>query len=256
MSLFILAALSACQKNEKDEAVPQTNGKLEIKFDHFVGTERFALNQSFTNPSSGESFTPTLFKYFVSNFRLIKEDGSEYVLPVEQSYFLIAPTDNSLQKIQVENLPAGKYTAIEFIIGVDSLMSTKDVSERPPVLDPAGQAQDMYWSWNPGYIFVKFEGTSPQSSESGNVFKYHIGGYGGYTTPTINCIRSRRIEFGEAVMVNGDHTPSLHLIVDVLKFFNGSTSLKIAEHPVVMFNPFATAIADNYKEMFVLDHIH
>lgn len=256
LSVVALLGLSACQKDDNKEVSPQTSGSIEIKFDHFAGSERLTLNQSYTNPTSGEQFTPTLLKYFVSNFRFIKEDGSDYVVPVENSYFLIDVTDNSLQSIRIDSIPAGKYTAVEFIIGVDSLMSTKDVAERPATLDPAGAAQGMYWSWNPGYIFVKFEGTSPQSSQSGNAFKYHIGGYGGYDTPTINCIRTRRIDFGKAVNIHDQEVPSVHLIVDLLKFFNGSFSLRIAEHPVVMFSSTATSIADNYKEMFVLDHIH
>jgi hypothetical protein len=245
---------SSCQK--KDEATPQTSGSIEIKFDHFVGNQRFSLNQSYTNSATNEQFTPTLLKYFVSNFHFIKEDGSSYVVPVEKSYFLIDVKDNSLQSIRIDSLPAGKYVALEFIIGVDSLMSTKEPEQRPSSLDPAGAAQGMYWSWNPGYIFVKFEGTSPQSPRNGNVFKYHIGGYGGYNTPTINCIRKRRIDFGKRVSINGKDTPSVHLIVDILKFFNGNFSLRIADNPVVMFNPLATSIADNYKEMFKLDHIH
>ena len=64
-----------------------------------------------------------------------------------------------------------------------------DVSQRTGVLDPSGAGADMYWTWNSGYIFFKMEGTSPAATGMGNSFMYHIGGFGGYSAPTINNIK-------------------------------------------------------------------
>lgn len=77
---------------------------------------------------------------------------------------------------------------MSFILGVDSLRSTKDLSERTGVLDPTAAGGDMYWSWNSGYNSLKMEGTS-RSLPMGGDFMYHIGGFGGYSSATINNIK-------------------------------------------------------------------
>lgn len=264
--LYIFAILSillfnACQKDKDATPEPQGTGSLEIKFEHFVGNSRLRLGQSYTNPVTQEEFTPDMLRYILSNFVLIRHDGSEYVVPQDKSYFIINLEENqSLNKIQIDDIPAGKYTGLRFIIGVDSLMSTKPTEQRPSVLDPGGDAQGMYWNWNTGYIFVKFEGTSPQSTANNNRFRYHIGGFGGYDSPTINCIRELSISFGQEVNISQSHKRSAHMIVDILKLFNGMNNgnqiLRIGERPTVMFNPFAVHIADNYKHMFIFDHVH
>lgn len=102
------------------------------------------------------------------------------------------------------------------------------------------------------------EGTSPQSAAIDNKFRYHIGGFGGYSSPTINCIRSKTLSFGTSVakVRSGQHPNNVHFIVDWLKLFNGSTQLKIADKDTVMFNPFGVNIANNYLEAFSFDHIH
>ena len=35
----------------------------------------------------------------------------------------------------------------------------------------------MFWSWNTGYVMLKAEGTSPQSSNG--TFSFHLGGFSG-----------------------------------------------------------------------------
>ncbi len=37
---------------------------------------------------------------------------------------------------------------------------------------------------------------------------------------------------------------------------NGTTNIDFATYPVVMFNPYSTNIANNYANMFAIDHVH
>jgi hypothetical protein len=46
------------------------------------------------------------------------------------------------------------------------------------------------------------------------------------------------------------------MYVDALKVLNGTTNINIANYPVVMANSYSANIANNYKEMFSLDHVH
>lgn len=256
--LALAVGFFACKKkNIEPGPDPNKTGSAEVYFDNFVGTQELKLNISYTNPLTGETFTPTLLKYFISNIELKTASGTAFVVPQEQSYFLIDQENPASKKCMIAGIPEGDYSEISFLVGVDSLRNTKPVSERTGVLDIAGAAQGMYWSWNTGYIFVKFEGTSPQSTATDGKFRYHIGGFGGYSTPTINCIRKVTLNFGnDRLKVRQGKTPSLHLIADFLKFFNGNYQLKIANNHTVMVSPLGPSIANNYQNMFFYDHIH
>ena len=50
--------------------------------------------------------------------------------------------------------------------------------------------------------------------------------------------------------------PEMHVAVDVMEFFKTPTAFKIADHPVVHWGVFHETLSANYKDMFVLDHIH
>lgn len=58
------------------------------------------------------------------------------------------------------------------IFGIDSMQTVR--TDFTDALDPI---HGMFWTWNSGYINVKIEGISRKSSQRGNVFQVHLGGY-------------------------------------------------------------------------------
>jgi hypothetical protein len=261
-SLFaIVMSFSAC--HEHDDELTGT-GSLEIEFDHLAGGQTLELGKSYTN-AAGEAMSFSEFKYYVSNFSLVKSDGSVFTVPKDDCYFLISEkADGKNGTVKIDNIPAGDYKEFRFIIGVDSLKSVSPAAERTGVLDPAGEGAGMYWAWNSGYIFVKVEGESPaaplDSVAGTRRFRYHIGLFGGFSAPTLNNIKSVSLSdaHGDVAKVrNSDHhAPHLHLYVDVLEMFTGPNNISVATNPTVMASPFSKNLADNYQDMFVLDHIH
>lgn len=257
--LFLFSALTIIITSCKKEVAPEYNtsatGQLSIEFDNVVGNQDLQLNTGTYTNASNESFKVTLLKYFVSNFVLTKTDGTTVNIPQDSCYFLIDESipNSTIPKLKV---PEGEYTKLSFVVGVDSLRNTMDISKRTGVLDPAGTAAGMYWSWNSGYIFFKMEGTSPASTQNGNIFQYHIGLFGGYTTPTINNLKTITLDLtarGTAKIKN-NKPANIHLLVDVLKVFNGTTNISIAKNAVVMVSPFSANIANNYVNMFSHNH--
>jgi hypothetical protein len=266
----LVFALAACSKNE--EVVPEfvnTNlAPFSIEFDNIVGDRTFSINNTgslYTN-SSGEKFSISMLQYFISNVQLATADGKSYIVNPDSSYFLISGSDKATRFARIR-VPEGDYTKLTFTLGVDSLRSTMGIDKRTGVLDPAaGGSHDgggMYWGWNSGYIFFKFEGNSPVISDNVNgdptgkkQFKYHIGGFGGYSAPTINNIKRITVDLNTAgiAKVRKDRQSNVHLFVDVSKVFNGKNSFKIAEHPNVMFSDYSVNIAGNLAEMFRHDH--
>ena len=259
MKQFFMPALaavvffSACKKEDAPEYDSNKKAGLSVEFDNIAGSSDLILNTGNYTNQSGESFTVTKLKYYVSNFKLTNVNGTVYTVPQDSCYFLIDESDESTHE-PVVKVPEGEYKTLTFTLGVDSVRNTKDISQRTGVLDPSGAAADMYWDWNSGYIFFKMEGTSA-ASVMGD-YNYHIGFFGGMTTPTINNIKTITLDLtarGTPKVKEGKET-NIHLMVDILKLFNGSTNFSIADHSMVMVDPFSATIANNYVSMFRHDH--
>lgn len=255
--LFASTLIFSCKKeNSTPDYSSSDKGSIEIEFDNVAGDEDLILNTALYTNASGETYNITKFNYYVSNIVLLNEDGSEYTVPKDDSYFLIQEDNASSTVVELEDVPAGNYKGIKFIAGIDSLKCTAPVEERTGVLDPAGAGADMYWSWNSGYIFLKMEGTSTASTMGD--YMYHIGGFGGYSSATINNIKTIELTIpgGSTATVRKDITPDMHLLIDAKKVLDGSTNVSIAANSMVMFNDYSVNIANNYANMFKIDHVH
>lgn len=251
---IVLAAimLSAGKKNAPHnvELAP-----LIISFDNVVGDKDLALNADYTN-AAGESFTITQLQYFISNIKLKKTDGTAYAIVQDSSYFLVQENNPSTHIIRLK-VPEADYSGLEFVLGIDSIRNTMGISKRTGVLDPASSMDNgMYWGWNSGYIFFKMEGTSPAAPADptgSHKFRYHIGGFGGYSASTINNIKAISLDFssGGTAMPRKERNIKIHVKADVLRTFEGSGKVSIAAHPSVMFSEYSVNIANNYSKMFV-----
>ena len=255
-SLFCFAS---CKKTTPLEFQPGDKGELEVEFDNVIGGVNLQLNTgSYTN-ASGETFKVSLLNYYISNIKLQNADGTTYTVPRDSSYFLIKE-ENPSQQITLRDIPAGNYTGISFVLGVDSLKSTAPVAERTGVLDPAGDGAGMYWSWNSGYIFLKMEGPSDVATSGDKKFRYHIGGFGGFSTPMFNNIKQISLTAPGTsvaeVRKGKAEAPHIHIMADASKVMNGPMNISIATNTTVMVSPFSVNIANNYVSMFSIDHIH
>ncbi|AXY74200.1 hypothetical protein D3H65_09540 [Paraflavitalea soli] len=256
--IMMIMLATADNSGVAKKASLENKAPLSIEFDHIVGGQNLQLNTgSYTN-AAGDTFSVSLLQYFVSNIQLTTANGTAYVVPQDSSYFLIKEGDPQARFARV-NVPEGEYTSLSFVLGVDSLRSTMDISQRKGVLDPSGGMDGMYWGWNSGYIFFKMEGISPQAPlDPGgqHKFRYHIGGFGGYSAPTINNIRTVTIDLtnGGIAKVSNDRKTNIHLLVDIAKAFAGDTNVSIAANSTVMFSAFSARVANNYTAMFHHDH--
>jgi len=228
---------------------------LFIQFDNRVGTQDLVLAAKEYRNASGESFNISQLQYFISNILLRRTDGTEYVIHQDDSYFLVQENNPATQRIKLL-VPSGDYNQLTFVVGVDSLRNTMNISKRTGVLDPASSMDNgMYWSWNSGYIFFKMEGESPAApaDPTGNrKFRFHIGGFGGYSAPTINNIKAVTLNLPAPGIVKArkNRKATISVNADILKVFNATTNLSIATHPSVMFSEFSVNIANNYHQMF------
>lgn len=260
IGLFI--SLTACKSATEQTSVdPNGTGDITLEFDNYVGGTKLKLGNVLYKNALGEEFTVSTFNYFVSNIKLTKSNGA--VVNVPNTYFLVRAVDPASQLIQLTGVPQADYTALTFTIGVDSLKSVSPATERTGALDPATYGTDnMYWSWNSGYIFLKFEGTSPAAparADGSQLVQMHVGGYGGGFNggkKMANNLRTVTLPIATAATVRGNVAPTIHLITDVAKMLGNGTKLSFTTMSNVHMPDVATPIADNYQGMFTVDHVH
>ena len=245
--------MPACTKESTPVYNPNIKSSLSVEFDNIAGASDLNLNTGVYTNTSGENFSVSKLKYFVSNFIFTSTDGSLYKVPQDSCYFLIDESNASTHE-PVIHLPQGEYKTIQFTIGIDSLRSTMAMDKPLGVLDIRGAGADMYWSLDSGYIFFNIEGISTASGTGD--FKYHIGGYGAMTSPVLNNIHTIILDLsarGMPIVATG-HEPNIHLMVDILKVFNGTPGISIAANPFVGFDDFSRVVSGNYTDMFRHDH--
>ena len=116
-------------------------------------------------------------------------------------------------------------------------------------LDPAN---DMFWTWNSGYIMAKLEGQSSFSTLINNEIEYHIGGFKG----TDNVVKRMVLPFSQSIEIKNDKTASILISADINKWFKHIHDLPIAMNPAcVMPGNLATQYAANYSGMFTITQI-
>lgn len=208
----------------------QKTQQLMIDFQNRFGNALLLPEQSYL--MNGDTLTINRFKYYISHFMLINEQGKKIPLPVQ--YYLIDAADEASGKITL-NIPIGKYQSIHFLLGVDSLRNVSGVQSG--ALDPL---HGMFWTWNSGYIMAKLEGTASSSQIAGKQFTYHIGGFRG------NNHTARSISLPLSL---SDHP--ITIIADAKKWFEGPNPLVISKEPVCHSpGSLAVRIANNYANMF------
>jgi|JI7StandDraft_1071085.scaffolds.fasta_scaffold115430_3 hypothetical protein len=255
---LIALTLTNCKKDkEKDPepeptptpTTPSTAGSLKIEFEAMVGDSALVFNtETYTN-QAGNTFNVSMYKYYISNIKITKMDNSVWTEP--NSYHLIDHSNPSSALITLANVPFANYKAIEFMIGVDSARNEAGASGQTGDLDVANGA--MYWSWNTGYIMSKFEGTT-----SGQNIKYHIGGWKG----SYNSLKIVSPSFNsDTAKVTASITPIIHISNNLLEWFETPTIVDFstfnAGNKVIMSaSASSKTIADNYADMFTVEHIH
>jgi hypothetical protein len=244
---------TSCKKDKEEEVVPATIGDLVLEMNHMVNNSQLTLNTgSYTN-ALGQTFSISKFDYYVSNIVLTKTDGStlSYAsgdINSDKGYFLVKSNEAATKNIRLTGIPVGDYSGISFTIGVDS---TRNVSgAQSGSLDPTN---GMFWSWNTGYIFLKLEGKSNQSGASDSSLVFHIGGF---KDPN-NTIRSVSPDFnGATATVRGNVTPTIHVNVKVNEMLTSPEDIDFSSLYFSMGGANSVKIANNYRDMFIVDHIH
>lgn len=248
LSLLCLCLFLASCANDNVSPITKKGGSVILNIDNVIGNQNLEYDKTYSI-ASGEKYTIKKLKYYISNIQFMKSDGSVTTLQQDSSYFLVDESNSASMILSLPQVEIGKYLAIRLMIGVDSAKSMAPLEERRGVLDMSGLGQDMYWTWNQGYIFFKMEGIYTDFSAKNDDYTYHIGGFGNNGS-SLNNIKVITIPLGSTECeVSEDKKLTINVIADISKVFNGKKEITIVDHPIITFSPFSIDIADNYSEM-------
>ncbi|MEW7279068.1 MbnP family protein [Aquimarina sp. 2201CG1-2-11] len=246
LALFVCTVLLSC-KSDDDKTTDEVAkaGSLNLEFSNSIGSEPVVLSDkiSYTN-GSNESYTISELKYIISNIVLIKEDGQEFVYPLEESYFLVNEEVSDSKKIVLKNIDPAEYSKIKFGFGVDQ---SKYPLNGVDNFVPTAEEGNMLWSWSAGYIFLKFEGTfTPQGGETDN-FLIHVGSHG----TTLDNYKEITVELSEKVSISEKLSPIVSIQANIAKILDGTNTHSLAAKKSIQVDPEnAPKIAENVTSMF------
>jgi len=245
LSLLAAAVLVACGGAAAPPGVP-----VRVEISHLAhGAPLVVGGDTGIATAAGDSFTVSKLRYYLSNFRLRRPDGSWFTAAQDPNssagYQLVDAAKPQSGQFEMTGVPPGSYTGIEFLIGVDE--ARNHAGAQTGALDPL---HGLFWTWKTGYIFFQLEGHSPQSASPGQTLTFHIGG-GAAATRTVFLPLAPKPARVEARV-----RPVIHLHADVGQLFDQPHTVRFATLSSAMSAEASAPVADNAAAMFRVDHLH
>ena len=212
---------------------------LQLSFTHVMGQQPLVRKEVTYTNASGEAFTVSRFRYFLSNFSLEAANGSVVTLP--PAYFLVDDAIDSSKNIRLDSIPAGEYKSIRFLIGVDSIRNVSGVQAGALAVESG-----MFWTWNSGYIMAQIEGHSTAVNTPMKEFLFHCGGY----KSKDGVLKYVTLPLPQPLTISADKQPRINVTADVEKWFLPDT-VSFKKITVIMAPGVkARQVAGNYQHMF------
>ena len=242
--LFSFISLLNIQSSRKVAAKKNT-GTVKITFVNTIKGKPIELNTgSYLNPFA-EAYAITKFKYYISHIALAFNNT---VFNDPEIFHLV--DESNAESLHFNfSINAGSYNSFTFMLGVDSIYNVSGA--QTGALDPLN---DMFWTWNNGYVMAKMEGHSPQSKLVNNKVEFHIGGFMGVN----NVLKNISLNFpsGKSLTIQEGKTSEIIIEADFDKWWQQPNDIKITEQAVCATpGPLAKKIADNYCKMFSIKNV-
>lgn len=223
----------------------QESGFLRIHFLHEANGKPLVLHDSIYANRAGETYSIKKLQYYLGNFRI----SGTVSYPEGDAYFLVRqPYMEEALALDLK-LPAGTYTSVGFTLGIDSIDHCSGA--QTGALDPIN---NMFWTWNNGYVVFKLEGNSASSPSDLGRIEHHIGGYkaGEEVAQSITLNTTEK----NSIRVRKGLVTELFITVNLDKYWDGVQHISIKETPVCMTpGHLAKKIATNFPGMFKLSDI-
>jgi len=235
--------LVACRK-DPPQAPGQTGNvvpgavNMNVRFNCTVNGKALTDSSLIYTNVQGEQFSVTKFTYYISNVKLLTTTS---VIQEAESYHLIKHVDRDTS-FTIKGIPPAMYTGIEFLIGVDSLRNVSGA--QTGALDIAN---DMFWDWHSGYIFLKLEGDYVSPLEpSGHAYAFHIGGF----EQPYNRIQKVVLNFPQQFRIMNKGPVNLVIDTELDQFFHQPKQIGFDYYYSNISENTFQEMSVNYRDMF------
>jgi hypothetical protein len=143
---------------------------VELKLSLKNGDKALNLGEMQTAPN-GVAYQVELLRFYVSELALVRADGTEVRVPGLVMADLKKGGASQNVTLRRFEAPVGDYAGLRFVVGVPRELNHLEASKQKP---PLGVETGMYWSWNSGYTFYKFEGRFIKEGKP-SPFLLHLG---------------------------------------------------------------------------------
>jgi len=183
---------------------------VELKFNLHWGNEAFEVGGVYTD-ALGHHVRASTFKAYFSEIALVNAEGLE--TPISN----IEIVDFAENPVITATIDPGDYSALRFGLGVPEAWN-KDVDpinyESDHPLSAVGAGASMFWFWNTGYIFMKFDGQTDLSGgdpvDLADPFAFHCG----------DDFLFQEHNFAKEISLEYEGTQELIIDIDVAKFLS------------------------------------
>lgn len=241
-----------------NENPKNTKGSFVLKFDNGVGDQDFAYNTVYSK-SDNETYQLETLKYIISNITLKNAEGKTFEYPSDKNIFLIneaAANQAGEIKVELNDVDLADYTEVTFGVGVDQERYKLGADGQGAFLTLA-KKEGMLWAWATGYRFMRFDGKYSVKGDADKTdlpLNVHMGSVG----TTLDNYRTVTLKLPNSAKVAEGKTPEVHIKADIAKVFDGATSVSFDKgyDQVHTDEKTTPVIADNFKGIFTVDHVH
>jgi hypothetical protein len=215
-----------------------------LKFIPTYNGQPLSIDSVYTN-SLGQQLRVENIQFYLSN--IYSHNGADSTLLKQAFLFtLLEPQTLSL------NVSPQSFSSLSFGVGVPSnLNKNVDPSQYANANPLSVQGSNgMFWYWNTGYIFLKLDGISPQSTAPGHKLEYHMGGF---KQPN-NHLRTIRLETPD-LQIQSQKTTTFEIKTDAAALLSSTHKVDFTTVPMVVDADKAADLADNVLHLFSVTRI-
>jgi cytochrome c peroxidase len=144
---------------------------LTIEVKHLWEGQPVALSASWQSAGKDSSLSLSRVAYLISEPLLIDTKGEGHTLP---DWYELVDLGSRRTTLNLENLPALEFAAVEFSIGLNPAINKSDPAKFGPKHPLNPILNKLHWNWQDGYIFLALEGHWMTAEKEGG-YSYHLG---------------------------------------------------------------------------------
>ncbi len=206
---LISIAFSSCKDDAEETPAIKAAPKANIVVTPVYGDQPFSIGTVYTT-NQGYRLRVETMKTYISNIQLHNFNGDSVVFKDILVHDFNEPLEISSE------IAEGSYTKLKLSLGVpEALNKDQDPSQYPNSHPLSVQGSSgMFWTWNTGYIFTKFDGRLDLTGQEGaqliDPFAFHTG----------DDLLFRTVELPIDVVAEKDGNYIIRVKMDIKKFID------------------------------------